>query len=179
MKRLRGWIARIAVAAAVLAVPAFAAAAGCGSPPDSSGVWYFIDDVALNMRIVAQGPVAYGTYTTVDRQSNYTSATHHDAVLSWSGYSSVKYSASLEAWAGSTDQRKRESIRVTVDIPPMKEALLRIRDASQFDYYTFDAGCIWFNSQTRTYRTEIVAYAVKGHVQREWHESSLSIRTVY
>lgn len=179
MKKSRVWLLRTALALAVLAIPAFAAAAGCGSPPDNSGNWHWVDDVALNMRMVAQGPVAYGTYSTADREVNFSSATRRNAALTWSGYATVSYSASLREWAGSTNSRTTEKISVTVDVPPMKEALLRIRDASRHDFYEFDAGCVWFNAQTYKYQTAVAQYRVSGSANRRWHEASLSIRTLY
>ena len=172
------WTVRLILALLALALPAVASAASCGSPPDRSGAWHFVDDVAMNMRLVASGPVAYGTWDTVDRKSNYES-TARSVTLSWSGTSTVSYSASLENWAGKTDTRRRESVRVSLDLPPLKEARLRIREASRYDFYQFDAGCVWFNAETNRYRRVIVDYGVSGSVQRTWHQSDVSIRTVY
>ena len=179
MDQIRGSIARVLLALALLAVPAFAAAAGCGSPPDSSGDWQFVDDVALNMRLMSSSATAYGMYDTVDRHQNDGSTTDRGVTLSWSGYKTTTWSSTMRNLAGRTNTRERETVRVTVDVPPLKEAQLRVRDASRVDYYRFDAGCLWFNTQTRSYRRAVAEYGVRGEATRRWHASSLSIRTVW
>lgn len=179
MKRSRWWIRSALVALLLGLASAVALAAGCGTPPDNSGDWLFIDDVALNMRRVAQGPVAYGTYSTVARYANYGSTTMEDVSLSWTGRATTTYSASLKAWAGSSDSSKTQTLRVKFDLPPMREARLLVRQASQYDFFQFDAGCIWLNTETSAKRTAIADYGVKGRVQRAWNESTLTFRSVY
>lgn len=179
MNTTRWWLRSMVVALAMALAPAVALAAGCGTPPDGSGDWLFIDDVALDMRRVAQGPVAYGTYSTAGRRANYESTTMRDVTLSWSGRATTTYSASLKTWAGSTDSSKKETLRVTFDLPPMHEARLRVRAASQYDFYRFDAGCIWLNTRTYDKHTAIADYGVEGRVLRTWHESTLSFRSAY
>ena len=178
MKELGRWTMRVAIALAALAAPALAAAAGCGSPPDRSGDWHFVDDVAMNLRKVASGPVTTGTWDAVDREVNYESSTR-DVTLSWSGTTTVSYSGTLERWAGKRDTRRRESVRVSLDLPPLKEARLRIREASRLDFYEFDAGCIWFDADTNRYRRIVADYGVRGTADHTWHQSDVSIRTAY
>ena len=179
MKQFRGRFIPIVLALAALAIGGVAAAAGCGSPPDRSGNWQFVDDIALGMRLTAQGPVAYDTYSTVDRESNFSSSTLANASLSWSGYATTSYSATLEDWAGKVDSRTKETVRLTVDVPPMKEARLKIRKATRHDFYTFNAGCIWFNTYSREQVTAVAQYGVSGSATRTWNQSSLSIRSLY
>jgi hypothetical protein len=179
MKHFRGRFYSISLALVALAIGSVAAAAGCGSPPDSSGNWQFVDDLALGMQLSVKGPVAYDVYSTVDREANFSSSTLSNVSLSWSGYTTTSYSASIQNWAGEVDSRYKETVRVTTDIPPMKEARLQVRKATRQDFYTFDAGCIWFNTQTHESVTAIAQYDVPGSITRTWNESSLSIRSAY
>ena len=162
----------------LLALAAYASA-GCGSPPDRSGDWHWVDDVALNIRVVARGPRATGAYRTVERRSNYRSTSMRDVQLSFTGRSTTTYSASLKSLAGFTDKKTTETVRVTVDIPPMHEARLRVRTVSQYVRYKFDAACIWFNAETNRYRTAIADYGVRAGAMNEWDEVSVSYRTAY
>ncbi len=179
MKHFRGRLFSISLTLVALAIGSVAAAAGCGSPPDRSGNWQFVDDLALNMRMTSKGPVAPDIYSTVDREANYTALTRRNVSLSWSGYSTTSYSASLENWAGETDSRTKETVRATVDIPPLKEALLRVRNMTRQYFYTFDAGCIWFNTETHKQVTAVAQYDVPGSITRTWYESSVSVRSLY
>lgn len=179
MKRSRWWIRSVLVALLVGIAPTVAMAASCGTPPDNSGDWLFIDDVALNMRMVAQGPVAYGTYSTVARYANYGSTTLEDVSLSWTGRATTTYSASLKTWGGSRDSSNSQTLRVKFDLPPLREARLLVRKASQYDFFKFNAGCIWLNTRTLAKTTAIADYGVKGRVQRAWNESTLSFRAAY
>lgn len=179
MNRVRMWLIRACIALAALALPAVAIAGGCGSPPDGSGDWVYVDDLALNMRLMSSSTIAYGTYDTVDRRSNYESSTLRNVTLGWSGYKTTTWSASLRNLGGKTNTRERETIRVTVDIPPFYEALLQIRDASRYDFYRFDAGCLWFNSRTHVYQTAVAQHDVEGNALRRWHAASVSMRTVW
>lgn len=179
MKRSRWWIRNVLVALLLAVAPAVALAAGCGTPPDSSGDWLFMDDVALNMRRVSQSSIFYGTYRVVDSAVNYESATRRDEVLSWTGTADTSYSASLKAWGAGTDSSKKQVLRTTFDLPPMYEARLQVRQAAQYDYYRFDAGCVWFNTDTHKTVTAIAQYGINGTVRRTWNQSSLTFQTAY
>lgn len=179
MNSLRGWTLRLAMMVAVLAIPALAAAGGCGYPPDNSGTWYFVDDVIMDLRMVARGPTGYGTWSTADQETNYTSSTKKGVTLRWRGYSKIQYSVSLKSAGIGSNQSEQEIIEVTVDIPPMYEAALKIRDAVRSDTYTFSTGCLWFDGKTRTYRTLVAATNLKGTISYSWHDSTVSMRTVY
>ena len=177
MKRTKWWI-RSVVAASVLALaPAVALAAGCGSPPDGSGNWMFVDDVALNMRKIASSSVMYGAYRDVDDEVNYTSSTKQDVKLTWYARRTWRYSASLKAWDAATDTSETQRLAITVDLPPMTEVVMQAAEAVRYDRFRFDAGCLWFNTLTHETLRAIADYGVEGSVRRTWYVARASFRS--
>ena len=179
MKTTRWWIRSLLVVAVLGLSPAIALAAGCGSPPDGSGNWMFMDDVALNMRRVGQSSVFQGAYSTVGSAVNYDAEPSLGEKLSWTLSHSASYSASLKAWDGSSNTSHKKTLQVVFDLPAMHEARLLVRPMAQYDYYEFDAGCVWFNTSTHRTTTAVADYGVSGSVRRTWNESTLKFRSVW
>ena len=159
--------------------PAVALAVGCGTPPDGSGNWLFMDDVALNMRQTGVSSISYGTAQVVDDAVNYDATTMFDVPLSWTGSTSSQYSASLKAWTSSTDTKVKQRLSAKIDLKPLYEALLVVREAVQHQYYEFDAGCLWFHTETHQTVQGVAEYGVVGSVRRTWPEATVKLRRAW
>lgn len=179
MKRTRWWFRSLVVTLVLGLAPAVALAVGCGTPPDGSGNWMFMDDVALNMRQTGLSSISYGTSRVVDDAVNYDSTTMHGVRLSWTGWKTSKYSASLKAWTSSTDTKETQKLSAKIDLKPMYEALMVVREAVQHQYYAFDAGCLWFNTDTHQTIKGIAQYGVEGSVRRTWPEATVKLRRAW
>lgn len=163
--------------ALLLGAPALAAS--CNTPPSDTEPWHFVDYITRNRRLISTSDLFYGPHRTADSEVNWSSTTAEDVRLSWRGYRETRFSKSFEWFEGRNDTRERDGIKVTLDLAPQREALLKVREVRRFKYYTFDVGCLWFNEATEQYHSMIIDHNVSGHIESVWREGTVKTRSVY